>query len=90
MYHNKCAKFISQDSCDQTLKLYQAYHRISTLQDKGSSSFGAGVGTSKRGSSGAVQSRNELSKLSLQCVITFLQALFRYVTVSEFCYSRSL
>ena len=74
-------KSTSQKSCDQTIKLYQAYHKISTIwQDKGSH---GGSGASKKGPTGAVQSWSDGNNLSLNCVIRLLRALFRYIDTPQ-------
>lgn len=66
---------LSQDSCEQVLKLHHGYQRVlDILTEKTSSVAGA-----KRGPSGAAPSKTEPSALSLQATIQLLRAVFRYL-----------
>ncbi len=71
----------SQESCEQTLKLYNCYKRISDIeQEKGGASGGASG--SRKGSTSGSGTVSLTSKLSLECTVLLLKSLFEYVLTS--------
>ena len=64
---------LSQGSAEQVLKLYKGYQLLADiLQDKGSSGGGASSSHGNKRGAAPVHSR-----LSLQCVVRILKAIFK-------------